>query len=88
MNKATAVAGNGAWAPACVTRGGLLTKPVWIDTKFEVPASSGYTAEKAIENWFLGVAEPEKHKHIDTVSWPNNKPCSGVTASELNLLSE
>ena len=87
MNKAVAVAGNGAWAPACVTRGGLLTNPTWIDTKFQTPMSSGYTAEKSLSNWFKGVVEPEKYKHIDTVSWPNNQPCSGFSAIERNLLT-
>ena len=88
MNKAAAVAGNGAWAPACVTRGGLIAKPTWVDTKYEVPMGTIYTAERSIENWFLGVTEPEKYKHIDTVFWPNNKPCSNIQEPEPMLRVE
>lgn len=88
LNKATAISGNGAWAPACVTRGGLLTKPTWTDNTFQTPMNSGYTIEKSVNNWFLGVAEPEKYKHVDTVSWPNNAPCSGVTTLQRSLMTE
>lgn len=77
LNKVTSVKGNGAWAPACASYGMLIRKP-WYDTNFEVPAGSIYTCRNAVARWFLGVTEPENHKHIDSVAWPNNKPCSGV----------
>jgi hypothetical protein len=88
LNKAAAVTNNGAWAAACVSRGAIITKPTWIDTTFQAPQNSGYTAEKAISNWVTAAKEPENHKHIDSVSWPNNKPCSGVTMTLGSLQAE
>lgn len=75
--KVVSVQGNGAWAPACVYYS-MITGSIWTNTKFQVPAGSIYTCANALGRWVTNVTEPENHKHIDSVSWPNNRPCSGM----------
>jgi len=76
----TANEDNGAWAPACANHG-YLNLAAEYSPNFRVPANSIFSTEFAIVNWILD--EPETHVHIDEVSWPGNKPCSGEKATQL-----
>ena len=39
---------------------------------------SEYSENYSLDRWVRGEKDSYSHKHIDTVQWPNNKPCSGV----------
>lgn len=80
LNGITSNKQNGAWAPACANHG-YLNLAAEYSPNFRVPANSIFSTEFSIVNWILD--EPETHVHIDTSSWPENKPCSGITAGHL-----
>ena len=66
---------NGLWAPACSNHV-YSTGAAFASANFRVPASSEFSAIYSLEQWYAGVGDHPAH--LDTVAWPDNKPCSGV----------
>jgi hypothetical protein len=60
---------------------GYLHVNATISERLRVPAGSDYSIEYSIVTWILGF---KNNKHIDNVSWPDNKACAGATVN-LNL---
>lgn len=75
LKNITASMKNGCWAPACSNHV-YSTGAGFYSTGFRVPASSEFSVVDSLDNWML--MKPISHQHLDKVSWPDNKPCSGV----------
>lgn len=74
----TSRAENGCWAPVCVDH--CYTFGTFYNKNFEIPMGSGNTCDKTMKLWYD--KHPGNHRHIDTGSWPSNKPCSGVAGTK------
>lgn len=44
--------------------------------RFEVPMNSGNTLSKTMNAWVTGEQMGKEAVHVDTVPWPQNRPCS------------
>lgn len=62
---------HGAYAIACVAHQFMGGK--WNNEMFEVPMNSKVRPITVTSNWAKGKS---REIHIDTVDWPNNKPCA------------
>ena len=75
MNAIGKNAKNGGWGPACsdhvYSSGGA-----FYSTSFEVPEHTDNMLATCLSNWVKG--SDANHLHIDSVAWPENRPCSGV----------
>ena len=71
----------GAWSPACVKHGFTDANSIYNSSDFQVPMSSGNTVQAAIQQWTNSLnlqGSNERIIYIDNVTWPDNKPCSGL----------
>lgn len=74
----------GVFGIACVAH--FFTNGKWDNTDFSVPMNSNNTAQAVVEKWMNSKSSTETFKYLDTVAWPDNKPCSRQ-AKTINLLS-
>lgn len=68
-------ADNGVWMPACVEH--TMGETKWTDQSWAVPAGSGNTMAKVVQNW-LAKKDVDGHqfKYVDDVHWPDNHGCA------------
>lgn len=71
LMNASSKEGNGAFGIACVAHEFLSGR--FLNDMFEIPMNSGNMVVNATENW---IKRKNNTVLIDTVSWPNNKPCA------------
>lgn len=66
---------NGYWAVACVKHT-FIKSANFYSNSFKVPMNSANTIQASMFAWVSD--DKSSHLHMDTVPWPENKPCSGV----------
>ncbi len=64
----------GAFGISCVAH--FFTNGKWDNTDYSVPMNSNNTAEVVITKWLASKNVNDTFKYLDTVDWPDNKPCS------------
>lgn len=59
----------------------------WNNDIYEVPQNSGHRAINVVSNWAEGKSSD---LYIDTVNWPDNKPCANkaMTYKQVNLKTQ
>lgn len=72
------------WTDACIAHTQGYYGDYYDNTEWEVPSGSGNTLAASVYKWVSGEAVGTAARHVDTVPWPENKPCS--TAGEFNFL--
>lgn len=66
---------NGGWGIACSNHV-YSTGSGFYSANFRIPSESANSIEFGVSQWMSGSAG--SHLYVDSVSWPNNTPCSGV----------
>ena len=74
----------GVWAPACVQHGFTDTFS-FNDTRYRIPSETGPMIFEVIKNFLDNQENPPVH--MDTVDWPNNKGCSGLSNTKKEFVS-
>lgn len=75
----------GVFGISCVAH--FFTNGKWDNTDFSIPMNSNNTAQVIIEKWINSKSSTETFRYLDTVEWPENKPCSRQ-AKTINLSAE
>lgn len=66
----------GLWSPSCVQHG-YTDSPSFNDPRYKVPGLTGKGIPETITEF---LANPEKPPIVvDTVNWPDNKGCNGLS---------
>ena len=70
----------GTWTPACCQHGFEHVNAVFNGPTYKVPETTGVTISEALGMFLQNPKNKTNNIHIDTVLWPNNKPCSAHKA--------
>ena len=62
---------NSAFSIACVAHSFVGSR--WADEEFQVPMMSGHIPINSVSAWAEGKS---RSMYIDSVKWPENKPCA------------
>ena len=74
----------GIWAPSCVQHGFTHVPEAFNGDSYRIPNSAGMTISSSIAT-FLSNPDSLVNIHIDTVTWPDNKGCSGTNNQSILL---
>ncbi len=73
---------NGLWAISCSQHGFLYFETFYNSNFYKVPQTTGQSILHALNNYLIGNGS---RVTVDTVNWPHNSPCSGVTNQNLKI---
>jgi hypothetical protein len=73
----------GGWIDSCVAHTQAYYGNYYANEKWEVPASSGRTLARALQDWLA--ANSTANMHVDDCAWPCNKPCSTAGDGERGI---
>lgn len=65
-------ASNGVWSISCPIHI-IIIDTKYYDEFYRIPEYSPNSVNQAVKNWIENTTS--SHVYIDTVEWPNNRPC-------------